>query len=664
MGNPPQEGNPMSRRIAMLAAGALALAPLLWMGVARAVDAKATGTDIYVSPTGDDTNAGTSASAPLKTLAHARDVARGIDQASSGDIRINLASGTYRLTEPLALSAADSGTNGNTITWQAASGAKPVVSGGLKVTGWKKGSGSTWSAQVPAGFDTRQLYVNGTRAQRASGALPIALKQSDTGYTTSTTNPMDNWRNPTDIEFVYKGGLGLWTEPRCPVASISPTVVKMAQPCWDNSTKRVMRTDGSGRTYNLVGRQKITEQPTLVENAYELLDKAGEFYLDQPAHTLYYIPRTGEDLTRADVEAAALETLVSGKNVANVAIKGIQFSYATWLGPNTGTGFSEIQATYQVTGSKGWATQGLCSEVPGGTCPYANWTKAPANVSFTYSKNVVFDRDAFAHLGGAGLDLGDGVQNSSVKGSVFTDISGNGLDLGGVDINLPTAAADHTSGNTIADNWFHYMPVEYHGGVAIDVGYTEHTTISHNQIDHTSYTGISIGWGGWPDKIKKPALPNYSNNNTIDHNLFFDFMQTLDDGGAIYTNGITGSSFANGQKEIGNLAYNGHNTKGGHIYYTDNGASYITINGNAAYGNHVTDWGSNHVNYTKNDGSKDPLDIENNYWETGPTDTVNSGGIIHKNNHKISGASGVPASITNAAGVEAAYKDILNFKPA
>ncbi len=654
----------MSRRITMLAAGAMALAPLLWMGVAHAVTAQATGTDIYVSPTGDDANAGTSASAPLKTLAHARDVVRGIDQASSGDIRINLASGTYRLTSPLTLGAADSGTNGNTITWQAASGAKPVVSGGLKVTGWTKGSGSIWSAQVPAGFDTRQMYVNGTRAQRAGGALPIALKQTDTGYTTSKTNPMDNWRNPTDIEFVYKGGLGLWTEPRCPVASISPTVVKMAQPCWDNSTKRVMRTDGSGRTYNLVGRQKITEQPTLVENAYELLDKAGEFYLDQPKHTLYYIPRSGEDLTKADVEAAALETLVSGKNVANVAVKGIQFSYATWLGPNTGTGFSEIQATYQVTGSKGWATQGLCSEVPGGTCPYANWTKAPANVSFTYSKNLVFDRDAFAHLGGAGLDLGDGVQKSSVKGSVFTDISGNGLDLGGVDINLPTAAADHTSGNTIADNWFHHMPVEYHGGVAVDVGYTEHTTISHNQIDHTSYTGISIGWGGWPDKVKKPALPNYSNNNTLDHNLFFDFMQTLDDGGAIYTNGITGSSFANGQKEIGNLAHNGHNTKGGHIYYTDNGASYITIDGNAAYGNHVTDWGSNHVNYTKNDGSSDPLDIENNYWETGPTDTKNSGGIIHKNNHKISGASGVPASIRNAAGVEAAYKDILTFKPA
>jgi len=646
------------RRIAILACGALAVTPLIWAGIAQAVAA----TDIYVSPGGSDANAGTSASAPLKTLQKARDVVRGLDRGSAGTIRVNLASGTYRLTAPLTFGAGDSGTSGGPVTWQAASGAKPVVSGGLQVTGWKKGTGSVWSAPVPAGFDTRQIYVNGKRAQRASGSLPIALKQTETGYTTATTNPMDNWRNPTDIEFVYRGGLGLWTEPRCPVASISPTVVKMAQPCWDNSTKRVMRTDGSGRTYNLVGRQKITEQPTSVENAFELLDKAGEFYLDKPAHTLYYIPRGGEDLTKANVEAAALEKLIDGQNVHDVTFKGIQFSYGTWLGPNTTSGFSEIQATYQVTGAKGWAVQGLCSEVPGGTCPYANWTKAPASVSFRYAKNLTFERDAFAHLGGAGLDLGTGTQNSTVKGSVFTDISGNGLALSGVDINLPTRAADHTSGNTIADNWFHHMPVEYHGGVAIAVGYAEKTTISHNQIDHTSYTGISMGWGGWPDKVKKPALPNYSNNNMLDHNLFFDFMEVLDDGGAIYTNGITGSSFATGQKEIGNLAYNGHNVKGGHVYYTDNGATWVTIKGNAAYGNHVTDWGSNHINYTKGDGSQDPLDLEDNYWETGPTDTKN-GPVIHKNNHKISGAAGVPASIRNNAGLEAAYKDILTFTP-
>ncbi len=78
---------------------------------------------------------------------------------------------------------------------------------------------------------------------------------------------MDSWRNPSDIEFGYPGGAGYWsletggqgawTEPRCPVASISGTTITMAQPCWNNSNDRVLRTDGSGRTVELVGPQSL-----------------------------------------------------------------------------------------------------------------------------------------------------------------------------------------------------------------------------------------------------------------------------------------------------------------------------------------------------------------------------------------------------------------------
>src|SRR5439155_4323569 len=267
-------------------------------------------------------------------------------------------------------------------------------------------------------------------------------------------------------------------------------------------------TDGSGRTVNLVGPATLGngQRPAYAENAYELLDQPGEWYLDQTADTVYYLPRPGEDLRRADVEVPTLETLVSGAGTAteplhDASFTGIQFSYATWLTPSTPEGFSEIQATYTITGPTGYATQGLCQFIDGGTCPFGNWTKTPGNVSFRYAHDVSFLADAFVHLGAAGLDLGDGTQRATVQGSVFTDISGNGLELGGVDMPLATGA-DRTSGNRIVDNHLYALPVEYHGGVAIDVGYTEHTTISHNQIDHTAYTAISLGWGGWPDKIK------------------------------------------------------------------------------------------------------------------------------------------------------------------
>jgi hypothetical protein len=629
----------------------------------------ATAVTFFVSPGGSDNNAGTSASAPFKTLTKAQSAVRAVDKSTSGPITVSLAGGVYRLSSTLTFTAADSGGgSAGTVWWKAASGAFPVVSGGVQITGWTKGSGNVWSAPAPASLDTRQLYVNGARAQRATGAIPVSVKQTSTGYTTSSGDPMAGWRNPSAIEFVYRGGLGLWTEPRCPVASITSTTITMAQPCWDNSTKRVMRTDGSGRTVNLVGRQSITEAPTAVENAFELLDQPGEFYLDKSQHRFYYLPRSGENLATADVEAPSVSTLVASDGnasapVHNVGFIGIQFSYANYTTSNTGTGFSEIQATYQVTGSTGWKTQGLCQFVPGGTCPYANWTKMPGAVRFTYDKSIHFDHDYFVHLGAAGLDLGDGSQNATVTACVFTDVSGNGLDLGGVDIPLPSSAAQHTSGIVVKDSHFYNTSAEYRGGVAIDAGYIEKSTITHNQIDHVPYTAISIGWGGWPDKVKLPAQPNYSNNNAISNNLIFDHMSLLGDGGAVYTNGITGTSMATGEHVSGNVVHDQLNTAGGHVLYTDNGATYVSILGNAVWNIHTSPWGSRHVNYTLNDGTNDPTDIEGNYWPNGPGDS-NSLGVKIAGNHNITSSSQVPSSIVDAGGIESQYHSILSWQPA
>ncbi|HEX4704689.1 MAG TPA: right-handed parallel beta-helix repeat-containing protein [Pseudonocardiaceae bacterium] len=638
-------------------------------GIALAAPATAApaAVNFFVSPTGSDGNAGTSATGPFQTLQKAQSAVRAVNQATAGPITVNLAGGDYRLTSPLAFTSADSGTNG-TITWQAESGAAPVVSGGARVTGWTRfdAGKNIWVAAVPSSLDTRQVYVNGTRAQRAGGALPVSVKQTATGYTTSAGDPMAGWANQSEIEFVYKGGLGAWTEPRCPVASITSTTITMAQPCWNNSTKRVLRTDGSGRTFELVGRQSITEAPTSVESAMPLLTKAGQWYLDRTAHKLYYIPRTGETLSSADVEAANLSTLMSvhgtpSAQVHDIAFHGIQFSYATDTTPNTGTGFAEIQATYTITGTNGFATQGLCTFVSGGTCPYGNWTKMPGNVNLGDDNNITFDHDYFVHLGAAGLDIGDDSQHDTVTANVFTDISGNGLDIGGVDANNP-ATAQRTGSITVRDSHFTDTSAEYHGGVAIDVGYVQDSTFAHNQIDNVPYSGISVGWGGWPDKVKLPAEPNFSHGNNFTDNLIFRHMLDLSDGGGIYTNGITGTSLATGEHETGNLIHDNIATAG-HGIYTDNGASYVTITGNAEYNINSNVWGSNHVNYTLNNGTDDPLDIENNWWTNGPADT-NAKSVLIQHNHNITSPSQIPASIVGAAGIESADTGILSWKPA
>jgi len=656
----------MRIRTACLALGLVAAS----LSLAAPAEAAAAAVNFYVSPTGSDANSGTSASSPFQTLARAQTAVRAVDQATSGAITVNLAGGTYRQTAPLTFTAADSatGTAGD-IWWKAEPGAYPVVSGGVQVTGWTESDSAKdiWSAPAPASLtNTLQLYVNGTRASMASGALPVSVTQTATGYTTAAGDPMASWTNQKDIQFVYQGGLGAWTEPSCPVASITSTVITMAEPCWDNSTMRVLRTDGSGRTVELVGRQSITEAPTSVENAYELLASPGQWYLDQSAHKVYYIPLAGQSMATADVEAPVLQTLLTSSGnpsseFHSVVFQGIQFSYAGYTVPDTPTGFSEIQATYTITGSTGYATQGLCTFVSGGTCPYGNWTKMPANVEMTYAHNIHFDHDYFVHLGAAGLDLGDGSQSDTVTACVFTDISGNGLDVGGVDYNEPSGV-QATSGNVIKDSHFYDTAVQYQGGVAIDVGYVETSTFLNNQINNVPYTGISVGWGGWPDKVSLPAEPNYSNGNAFTDNLIYDHMNVLGDGGGIYTNGITGSTLANGEHLTGNLIYDQVSTAG-HGIYTDNGASYITITGNAEYDINANVWGSNHTNYTLNNDTYDPLQIEGNYWTDGPAD-YNAKSVLITGNTNITSSSQVPAAIVSAAGIQAPYTSILSWTPA
>lgn len=655
---------PTHRRAALVTLVTAVLA----LGVpALAAPAQAASSDLYVSPKGDD-HADGSARHPVRTLQHARDLVRARAGHLTSDLTVHLASGTYRQSGPLVLDARDSGTNGHRVIWQG-TGAT-VVSGGRQVVGWHQvpGRKGLWSAPAPQGLtDTRQLYVDGVRARRAAGAVPVQLTQTATGYTASS-DTIAHWKHPSDAEFVYtsgealwnveRNGLGQWTEPRCRIASAEGTTITMAQPCWDNSNKRVEFPDIPGRTVSMVGPGHLTNngKASYVENAYELLDQPGEWYLDRSAHRVYYLPRKGENLDHADVEAAAAEKLLDGRGTADapvhdIAFRGIQFSYATWLTPNSAEGFSEIQAGYTITGDKGWATEGLCQYVEGGTCPFASWTKMPGNLTLTHAQRIEFADDVFAHLGASGLELGAGSKDSSVRGSIFTDISGNGLEIGGVDAQTPA------SGVRVTDNHLYGLPREYHGGVAVLNGYTHNDTIAHNQIDHVGYSAISMGWGGWPDKIGDPATPNPSHDNTVSDNLISDYMQMLDDGGGIYTQGLTGTSMTDGEKVTGNVI---HDQWGlGKSVYTDNGCTYETVEGNVLYRASYANVASRHTDYRDNLGNNDPTLVKDNWWEEGTADGDNKG-LVTTGNKIMASPSDVPPQILADAGLEPAYRSLLD----
>jgi hypothetical protein len=96
--------------------------------------------DVYVSPSGDNSNTGT-ADKPLATLQAAYDMARN----SKGNIILK--SGTYYLKSPLLFKSGSSGSANTPLLIKGEGGGKSILSGGIKIEGFKKASNSLWVAE-------------------------------------------------------------------------------------------------------------------------------------------------------------------------------------------------------------------------------------------------------------------------------------------------------------------------------------------------------------------------------------------------------------------------------------------------------------------------------------------------------------------------------------
>lgn len=632
---------------------------------------------VYVKPGGVGIGNGTKAM-PYTSLESARDAIRPKLAGMQGDIYVKLLDGTFNLPKTFQLTTADSGRNGYRVIYEAANGAKPIVSGGTAITGWHQtGVNNVWSAKVPAGFKTRQLYINGQRAQIAQGTLPVTLTQTATGYTASA-NTMSTWSNPQDIEFVYPSGPSNWTESRCRIATINSTVITMVQPCWDNTTKR----DTPGTTLQKSNFGEPLKVAPLATNAKELLTQPGQWYLDSSANTISYIPLSGQEMNSVQAIAPSLQTLVEAKGtesapVENIIFRRIGFEYGGWLEPSGSNGYSPIQTGTYMTGQDAYKYQGACDGTPQATCPYMSFDQIPGNVTFTHAHNVTFESNRFEHLGAVGLSLGSGSQNNTVEGNIFTDISGSGLILGGVSqplVNTSLQVAD----NNILNNYFTNTSAEYRDNAALFVGYSKRTTIAHNQINTVPYSGIAIGWGGWQSNLPHLApLSNYSHNNVISNNLIFDHMKTIVDGGGIYTNGIQGSSIETSENIQNNVVMQQNNPSW--AIYTDNGTQFVNVTNNLV-------WDALYIPlapyflkgaspyFSFGGCGVGPITYTGNYsLQSNPAAGLLSaqsvcGGhpldsVTVPSNNTISTLSAVPQSLLSSAGLELPYKNLLSPAP-
>jgi len=548
------------------------------------------GVAYYVSPAGRDTNPGT-LSEPLLTVTKARDLVRTVNGQMTEDIHVVLRGGTYRLSGPIVFGPQDSGMNGHRISYQAYPGETPILNGAVAVSGWSPAANGLYKAPLARSTKLRNLYVNDRRATMTSKVVA-----SKGGYGTySVKAGQDSWAwvsgsnsdgakysssdvpniasNKDDLEIINGT---TWNENIVCVRDVVTTPENDRALLFQQPYGAIAQLPGWNAGFSVSGTHTLY-------NAFEFLKSPGQFFFDKTTGTLYYYPRSGEDMATAAVEAPVAEMLIqlvgtsTTSRVKNLTFQGITFA-------NTDYGL------FALAGSHGKATvQGATVYIAYGdgdwhSSKYQIVDTLPGMISATNADSLEFLGNWIKHSGAEGLSLVNDVSNTKIIGNYLTDIAGSGITIGHpqhVDIGdggphekfAPgiegVCKNDSITNNVLYD--ISSLP-GFGGHAGITAFFVDSLTITHNHIQATAYNGINLGWG-W----KNFPASTTCKNNVVNNNRLIDTLNRLHDSGAIYTIGQMPGTTINQNYVKGIPAATTGPTYGLH---NDEGSAYITENDN------------------------------------------------------------------------------------
>lgn len=580
------------------------------MGVLLAMSSTLMAGDIWVSPKVTLTSA----------LRQAREWRRTGDERAQGGINIYIEGGTYTFHEPVFIRPEDSGTEDSPTVIRSATGEKVVLSGGVRINGWKK-QGKFWVADVPTfngrPLDFRQMWVNGKKAVRARDVedfekmnrICCVDEKNEILYVpASAIRKLSDGKGILQAKYAEMVLHQMWCVANLRIRSIEiqgdSAAIRFHQPesriQFEHPWPRPMvTTDGHNSAFYLT-------------NARELLDVPGEWYHDIESRKVYYYPRTGEKMQSADTEVIvpAVETLVQivgtlDRPVSNIRFENITFSYTTWMRPSE-KGHVPLQAGM-------YLTDGYRIE-PKMQRNYLNhpldnqgWLGRPAAAVRVVAANQIdFERCRFEHLGSTGLDYEQATHGGVIRGCLFRDIAGNGLLVGSFspaahETHLPYDPADRREICThqqIDNCYFTEIGNEDWGCLAIAAGYVSDINVEYNEICEVPYSGISLGWG-WTQTV------NCMRNNRVHANLIHHYAKHMYDVAGIYTLGSQPKSYVT-ENCVHSIYTPGYVHDPNHWFYlyTDEGSSFITVRDNWTEGEKYLQNANGPGNVWENNGPK------------------------------------------------------------
>jgi hypothetical protein len=214
-----------------------------------------------------------------------------------------------------------------------------------------------------------------------------------------------------------------------------------------------------------------------VENVCEALDSPGQWYLDRPSGTLYYLPRPGEEMSSAEIIAPSLAQVVRvagrpGEPVHDIRFEPLAFAHTEWQPPADYA--SSLQAGIEVPGA----------------------------IQFEYAERCAVVGSRIEHIGNYGIEVGAGCTDLEFSHNRIMDIGAGGIRTGhffswetddsgqlterGLQRKAAMPKGPHSRRITVADNEIAHCGRFTPEAVGVFVGDN-----ADNQILHNLYWNVS-----------------------------------------------------------------------------------------------------------------------------------------------------------------------------
>ena len=558
---------------------------------------------IYVDGSAKDNSGNGSKNKPFKYLNQAQEYIKN-DTSSEMNYVVKIAGGVYELDETFTIDVNNIKKSAS-VKYIAKDDNYPVISGGKRIEGkWKDEGNGIYSIELNRDKKLRSLYVNGQRCYMTSkkitptgpdGSYTITAGSKDwawldgevyTGVKFKSSVLPATTKNHDDIELVSQS---TWNTTTVCVEKLETkgnfTVATFQMPYG-----ALVQTLGWGNEYQFL-------KENTVYNVFEWLKNPGEFYFDKSAHKLYYIPREGENLNKADVVVPNLETIVEikGENKAN---KVSNITFEKIIFENTDWNLMEVEGSYgRATNQANAALFAYAHKTENKNATdiiwhndvYRSYDMGPAAISITSADNITLKNIIVRHTGNEGITLLNDVSNTTITGCGIYDTGASSIVVGhpqhmfigdkGSDIGYFSDKEKYSIEEealcfniTIEKSLFKDLCNLFPGCPGLTVYAADTFNIVDNQLINAPYCGISVGWGWWnmngDDDCSTPGHASESiNKANVSRNRIEDTLQVLSDGGAIYTlNEMRGSRCdENYIKNIGSKANEGTRIRGIHM---------------------------------------------------------------------------------------------------